>query len=516
MLKARTIGELIVTLFAGAGTAITNPVVVPAIYSNYSTADYSLESMVNDGLIYDPDGQMTKAEIIESLGSYEIGAPRAFNLDTDGFRDLMSSNWQQMTDTGIDAVMRFNNIANTDSVYGAIDNLGQLFLDVANYGYLGAENMIAIVANPGTTVQVAFDNIKDAILQKYNNNIAMGLPIQTSIPDTAIQDGYKFGYATVRVSNNSNENKYLFCSGGNPILITNNSAYQNGGPSCWVANLGDTNCVVWRNSGVEQSYNVPSGKGPYSPILNLPPNTYGQIDKLYAGYFNIKGYGNSFSVNGSQGMEELFNSLVNDDITVPDNYSPDLVNQTQGNIYNPIEVVPNLTDLGLLEIIPQDDYVDLIDVINNNTDNGNPEGNAIVLDEFMQDYLIGVDNPGTDDPNEDPDQPVQPSIIPRPTNIPQETDDIINSLGTPGLETIFPFCLPFDLDYLFRKFQAEPKAPYFVLPLKSELFGIDEEVIVDLSMFDDIASLLRTLICIGYIVFLIFNTRSMIGAGNSG
>lgn len=80
------------------------------------------------------------------------------------------------------------------------------------------------------------------------------------------------------------------------------------------------------------------------------------------------------------------------------------------------------------------------------------------------------------------------------------------------LTTVFPFCLPFDLYDFVSVLCAEPTAPAFtwVIPLKNSVFGIDEEYefVVDLSVFDDVMSVVRDMELFAFIVGLIIATRS--------
>lgn len=74
------------------------------------------------------------------------------------------------------------------------------------------------------------------------------------------------------------------------------------------------------------------------------------------------------------------------------------------------------------------------------------------------------------------------------------------------LTNLFPFCLPFDLIDFFNLLSAEPETPRFEyeMPLpagKSYTFDID------LSPFDSVASLLRKMETLAFIIGLIFITR---------
>lgn len=76
----------------------------------------------------------------------------------------------------------------------------------------------------------------------------------------------------------------------------------------------------------------------------------------------------------------------------------------------------------------------------------------------------------------------------------------------------FPFCLPWDIYNVFANLVAEPKAPVFEIPMKWEFLDIDYTLVIDFSMFDEIARISRFFSSLGFIVFLILVSRKIIGA----
>ena len=78
----------------------------------------------------------------------------------------------------------------------------------------------------------------------------------------------------------------------------------------------------------------------------------------------------------------------------------------------------------------------------------------------------------------------------------------------PDLREYFPFCIPFDLIDLLSCFVAEPETPSFVIGLSTG----DETVTsqIDLHIWDNIASVIRTFELIGFTVGLILITRNII------
>ena len=79
------------------------------------------------------------------------------------------------------------------------------------------------------------------------------------------------------------------------------------------------------------------------------------------------------------------------------------------------------------------------------------------------------------------------------------------------LTDVFPFCIPFDLVDLIKVFSASPEAPQFSIPIKYPT-GFNSwgsyDLEVDLSPFDSVASVVRTLETILFILGLLKITRS--------
>lgn len=76
----------------------------------------------------------------------------------------------------------------------------------------------------------------------------------------------------------------------------------------------------------------------------------------------------------------------------------------------------------------------------------------------------------------------------------------------------FPFSLPFDVYNVFNLLSAPPQTPKFTIPF--EMNGVfKEEITIDLSLFDNIAYIVRWLLYILFILGLILVTNKLIGRG---
>lgn len=102
-----------------------------------------------------------------------------------------------------------------------------------------------------------------------------------------------------------------------------------------------------------------------------------------------------------------------------------------------------------------------------------------------------IPNPGTDpDPGEDPDM--------------QMSDYQVD------LRSLFPFCIPFDFIALLNALDADPVAPCFTFPVVIPALDYREDVKLDLSIFDDVAKVIRICEKVSFLIFLMFATSKVI------
>lgn len=88
--------------------------------------------------------------------------------------------------------------------------------------------------------------------------------------------------------------------------------------------------------------------------------------------------------------------------------------------------------------------------------------------------------------------------------LPEEMD-----YPTVGLTDVFPFCIPFDLYAFFSVLAADPVAPHFEIPFQIEGL-VDYTFVIDLSGFDTVAQILRTMELLLFCVGLVLITRNQI------
>ena len=122
-------------------------------------------------------------------------------------------------------------------------------------------------------------------------------------------------------------------------------------------------------------------------------------------------------------------------------------------------------------------------------------------ENFLQ--QIKVDGSSTD--------PIDPT--PQPSE-PSQDEDKWEPPTNPGkfaldLKEFFPFCIPFDLYDFFSCLNADPVAPVidWAIPLPG---GSSYPITIDLSIFDPVAKILRTMELLLFCVGLAFKTRDLI------
>ncbi|MBD5522031.1 MAG: hypothetical protein HDR03_12585 [Lachnospiraceae bacterium] len=105
--------------------------------------------------------------------------------------------------------------------------------------------------------------------------------------------------------------------------------------------------------------------------------------------------------------------------------------------------------------------------------------------------------PGGDtDPDPDPD--------PGTDADPEMSDYKVELTG------VFPFCIPFDFIALLKVLSTEPEAPRFAFPVVIPALDYEETFYIDMSIFDDVAKVMRTCEKVSFIIFLMFATSKVI------
>lgn len=134
----------------------------------------------------------------------------------------------------------------------------------------------------------------------------------------------------------------------------------------------------------------------------------------------------------------------------------------------------------------------------------NPDTQTQVATKTMQESVTK----NTVDEKEKEDEDTKPAPMPEyPTPDKVEID---GSEATRDWRLVFPFCIPFDMIDLYRVFVAEPQAPHWEIPLKSETFNINYTFVIDFEQFEVLAEIFRTFQIILFILGLCMITSKVI------
>ena len=186
------------------------------------------------------------------------------------------------------------------------------------------------------------------------------------------------------------------------------------------------------------------------------------------------------------------------------------------NVYNTTNVVnqyPNW-DLSSIDLLNQNIEALRIGIqdLNNpweNTQNGvqtDPVPEP-VISQLINNWLNPENAP---DPDPTPDPEPDPEPVPDPTQEPVPDDSYMENFLLPSTITEkFPFSVPFDIVRCLRLFSTSARsAPRWEYDLTYG--GQTTHVVLDLSVFDDVASLIRPIEFIGFLVGLAYATRYLI------
>lgn len=129
---------------------------------------------------------------------------------------------------------------------------------------------------------------------------------------------------------------------------------------------------------------------------------------------------------------------------------------------------------------------------------------ANVINQYINNYYNPENIP------DDEDEPDNPVVVPPAVEEPQPTNDYLGNFLLPeSITTKFPFCIPFDIARALRLFSvSQRQAPKWECDLN---YGSNTyHVVIDLAMFNDVASFIRPLEFILFLVGLALGTRSLI------
>lgn len=226
---------------------------------------------------------------------------------------------------------------------------------------------------------------------------------------------------------------------------------------------------------------------------------------------------NYYNIPSGMTRYEYLQSLRNgtSDVPTDNKISPDIVNPNGNYSYNPTtnnynynyENNPtyNTTDY-TLQPIYNTDYEQFINNTNYNTTNN--IDNSQTFQDFISNYLTEYTAPAPDTDPDIPEQPVKPTVTPNTSEQIEQNKEMMLPVD---LKDYFPFCIPFDIYTLMTHFEdIDREAPQIDIDLDLGAAG-EYTINVDLSDYDDAASLLRALELIAFIIGLMVAARKLIG-----
>lgn len=167
-----------------------------------------------------------------------------------------------------------------------------------------------------------------------------------------------------------------------------------------------------------------------------------------------------------------------------------------------------------------DGYSDFEDAINQDLDSDNEDlvvGVGVgeftdilnpvdILDGILDKIIGGTLNPTYEGPFENQEDAVEELEGNRPF-IPVLPNGWVQ---VEGLQSFFPFCIPFDLYNVIALLNVSPEAPQFTwrMGFGSQFEPYDVEI--DLQPYESVARVFRIMVVVGFLLFLILKTRDLI------
>ena len=506
-----TIADIVLTYMATAGCAVTNTDWINTLTSSLGSQFGTIESFVNQGyLVQNVDGVwepvQALGDAIEQTAAYsDLGLGDIFNISAQeaaaggglaaasggsilaGATGCVASHGILPVLGGVTAaywggIALGTIIAHAIGLYGkSIDNGTPISID---------DFLNNVLPNGNSCVYYGFSSNKLAAYG-YGNLYALGYNLSNGMVDIEI-----ISYVR-NLSDNSSYKKH--------VDNLNNSTDSDNGYINFQSGVGSIVSIY-----------VYSGNNPFAiPMLKFNNNTERN--------------------NFINGLKTGVNSL-------PEKYSPDLIGQ-DGNLESDRDQQGNITVPDMLPQIDPSreaakpvsitDWLNFANQAKTNTAAGDKGSNKDLFNDFIDDIKTVLPSPAPN-PYPDPNPNPNPNPVPDPDYDPdpegetqpdwenetstQETGDPVDPIdgGKPwvvqGLQNKFPFCIPWDIKNCFSKLNSgsreAPRISWHFNPNSN----IDYTFELDLEDFEAVATLLRTLELIAFIVGLAFATRYLIGA----
>ena len=508
MSGSTTLADNIMTYYALSGSAVANTDWINTLYNSYGSSFGTIEELANEGYLVLNDAGFW--EPVETLGEMIEQAPAYSSL---GLNEMFNVSAEEVAAGGGLAVASGGSIL--AGSLGGVASTGVVpLLGGVTAAYWGGISLGTLIAHK---------------LGLYGENIATATPIdKQTILDNVPTGGHVYYYAT-----SDGLQSYITIPAGKVgVYYTNNGFHY-----AYI-------CSTPSNLNVPFSYKVIdayTGGRVYqfnSYDANASINRVGTLrDNLFDGFMYVP-----FNTNNKQ----TFKGLNEGTVTPKYPNSPDMIGE-EGNLsgeydsedqkYTVPDMKPQIdpgTQAG--KPLTLQDWQNFANGVQNNNNNSDPAGNKTLFDNILD--LIrtvipeNVPNPNPN-PNPDPWSPPVVTPVPDPSypdpvpdqqitenpqesENPQETDNPIDTgkpWRLPDLRQKFPFCIPWDIAKIFSKLKVNVRqAPHVSWRFNPPNTPIDYTFNLDLEDFEEVATLLRTLELMAFIVGLAFATRYLIGA----
>lgn len=499
-----TIADIVLTYYSTVGAGISNVEVINKLSQDLGTNFGTIESFAEQGMLvqnestgaWEPVSELVTA--IENTSAYQsLGLDQIFNVSAQ----------EAAAGGGLAA----SGAATLAGAAGGVASIGALPL----FAGVSASYWAGIGA--GTLIS--------HLIQEYAPQIYFGSPLNIS-SDNITSKAIAGGSCSLGIY----QNYYYYVSSiGVPY------AYHVSGKT-W--NIG-----VYNLSGSDQNYsiwyyNLSTGKNSSATTGTVSNN------------LNISNERNFDSIVCSNKFESQseFNKALkkwkSGELKPNGSFSPDVIGENgnqQGSYKNGQYTVPDFKpqiDPGTeaAKPISVQDWLNFANSVKNNNSQVDPlPDNARAFQDMIDTMRIGLPSPGPS-PDPDPDPYPDPNPNPDPTPVPDpdygdpnpdqpesehqtESTEKPDPVDTgrpwmlPDLSKKFPFCIPWDIGKMFGKLKVNSReAPHISWRFNPPGTPVDYTFNLDLEDYENVASLLRSLELIAFIVGLAFATRYLIGA----
>lgn len=298
---------------------------------------------------------------------------------------------------------------------------------------------------------------------------------------------------------------------------------------CVVTKLADNTSGVWTyviNKGstatIRMFEQYTNSSGGYEINKNQLVGAHNKIS-YSGGAFRTVGYtvGDVKIFNSMQDFENyatsFYNSPAQDPIAVK---SPSIVGK-DGQMTANLNINPNINyyttnqapiynyNNYTMEPVDLDEYLQFAQSIQQQIGNQTPQAQiSEAVEQYVNQHLVSEPIPTTA-PSE-PVIPDQPTPDPKPTGTPEQHQENQEIMATPELKDKFPFCIPWDVYYAFAVLEDQREAPALDFDLDLGLAGT-HHIEIDFADWEDIASLLRLLELLAFIIGLAIATKRLMG-----